>query len=182
MAVTKRGFGVAAAIAPEVIRSAAQVAESLGYASFWANDTPEGDGLAALSEAAADTVVIRLGVGVIALSRRSPESILARIQQSRETEDKEAQAGEVIGAGPDVERVPSLDLPLDRLILGIGSGAGGPGAVERVRAGIRALKGAVDCEVVVAALGPRMCRLAGEEADGVLFNWLTPEYARRATE
>ncbi len=51
-----------------------------------------------------------------------------------------------------------------------------------MRAGIRALKGAVDCEVVVAALGPRMCRLAGEEADGVLFNWLTPEYARRATE
>ena len=34
----------------------------------------------------------------------------------------------------------------------------------------------------VAALGPRMCRLAGEVADGVLFNWLTPEHARRSAE
>jgi len=25
-----------------------------------------------------------------------------------------------------------------------------------------------------------MCRLAGEVADGVLFNWLTPEYARES--
>jgi alkanesulfonate monooxygenase SsuD/methylene tetrahydromethanopterin reductase-like flavin-dependent oxidoreductase (luciferase family) len=27
-----------------------------------------------------------------------------------------------------------------------------------------------------------MCRLAGEVADGVLFNWLTPEYAKRSVE
>lgn len=27
-----------------------------------------------------------------------------------------------------------------------------------------------------------MCRLAGEEAGGVLLNWLTPEYARTLTE
>jgi alkanesulfonate monooxygenase SsuD/methylene tetrahydromethanopterin reductase-like flavin-dependent oxidoreductase (luciferase family) len=27
-----------------------------------------------------------------------------------------------------------------------------------------------------------MCRLAGEVADGVLFNWLTPEHARRSAE
>jgi len=32
--------------------------------------------------------------------------------------------------------------------------------------------------VIVAALGPKMCRLAGEIADGVLFNWLSPEHAR----
>src|SRR5438876_560972 len=30
----------------------------------------------------------------------------------------------------------------------------------------------------VAANGPKMCRLAGEIADGVLFNWLTPEHAK----
>ncbi|MGH7402117.1 MAG: LLM class flavin-dependent oxidoreductase, partial [Candidatus Rokuibacteriota bacterium] len=29
---------------------------------------------------------------------------------------------------------------------------------------------------------PKMCRLAGEVADGVLFNWLTPEYAKRSAE
>ena len=32
----------------------------------------------------------------------------------------------------------------------------------------------------MAALAERTCRVAGGNADGVLFNWLTPEYARRS--
>ncbi len=59
-------------------------------------------------------------------------------------------------------------VPLDRLYLGVGSGSG-PGAMERVAQGIRALQSELDCCLVVAALGPRMCRLAGAEADGVLI-------------
>src|SRR5262245_31940185 len=35
--------------------------------------------------------------------------------------------------------------------------------------------------IYLAALGPQMCRLAGEIADGVLLNWATPEFAARAT-
>jgi alkanesulfonate monooxygenase SsuD/methylene tetrahydromethanopterin reductase-like flavin-dependent oxidoreductase (luciferase family) len=34
--------------------------------------------------------------------------------------------------------------------------------------------------VIVGALGPRMSALAGELAEGVLFNWQTPEYAARS--
>src|SRR3972149_7153510 len=34
--------------------------------------------------------------------------------------------------------------------------------------------------IYVAALGPQMCRLAGEVADGVLLNWATPEDAAEA--
>ncbi|MFN8558390.1 MAG: LLM class flavin-dependent oxidoreductase [Dehalococcoidia bacterium] len=34
--------------------------------------------------------------------------------------------------------------------------------------------------VFVAALGPRMCRLAGELADGVMLNWATPAYVAEA--
>ena len=45
-----------------------------------------------------------------------------------------------------------------------------------------ALRGSVASRLVVAALGPKMCRLAGEVADGVLFNWLTPEYAKKSAE
>ena len=33
--------------------------------------------------------------------------------------------------------------------------------------------------MIVGALGPRMAALAGEVADGVLLNWLTPAYAER---
>jgi len=165
MAGTRRGFGIAAAVPAEVTRATAAEAESLGYDSFWVNDTPQGDGLAALGEAAQVTTTIALGVGVIALSRRSPESIAA-------------QALGQTGAGGDV----GTRLPLDRLLLGVGSGAGGRGALERVRDGVQALREALDATIYISALGPKMCHLAGEVADGVLFNWLTPEHARRSVE
>ncbi|NUT57575.1 MAG: LLM class flavin-dependent oxidoreductase [Agromyces sp.] len=50
-----------------------------------------------------------------------------------------------------------------------------------MRDGIAALRQATDAAVVVGALGPRMRRLAAEEADGVLLNWLTPDVAAEAT-
>lgn len=37
-----------------------------------------------------------------------------------------------------------------------------------------------DIPLYVAALGPKMCQLAGELADGVLLNWATPAYAAQA--
>jgi alkanesulfonate monooxygenase SsuD/methylene tetrahydromethanopterin reductase-like flavin-dependent oxidoreductase (luciferase family) len=36
--------------------------------------------------------------------------------------------------------------------------------------------------MVLAAMGPKMCGLAGAEFDGVFFNWMTPAYARQARE
>jgi len=148
-----RGFGLAAAVSPAVIQAAASACEALGYRTFWVNDTPDGDGLAALAAAAAVTNRIGLGVGVLPLTRWEPERIVARVR--------------------------ALELPLARLRLGIGSGAGS-GALERVRRGAAVIRDALPCELVVAALGPRMCRLAGEIADAVLWNWLTPEYAERS--
>src|SRR4029453_7827413 len=44
--------------------------------------------------------------------------------------------------------------------------------------GVAELRKQLQTRIIVAALGPKMCRLAGEVADGVLFNWLAPEYAR----
>jgi alkanesulfonate monooxygenase SsuD/methylene tetrahydromethanopterin reductase-like flavin-dependent oxidoreductase (luciferase family) len=61
-------------------------------------------------------------------------------------------------------------------------GSPNPGALGRVRDGIAALRARVPARLYVAALGPRMCRLAGEVADGVLLNWLTPEHARRSAD
>jgi alkanesulfonate monooxygenase SsuD/methylene tetrahydromethanopterin reductase-like flavin-dependent oxidoreductase (luciferase family) len=45
-----------------------------------------------------------------------------------------------------------------------------------VRAGVDQLRGLVDTTIVVGALGPKMGELAGEVADGILLNWMTPEY------
>jgi alkanesulfonate monooxygenase SsuD/methylene tetrahydromethanopterin reductase-like flavin-dependent oxidoreductase (luciferase family) len=144
-----RGFGVAGALPHDMIRALASAAESAGYQTFWVNDTPHGDGLAALKAAAGATSGIRLGVGVIPLDRQPAEAI--------------------------VRRVNELGLPQDRLIIGVGSGAPA-GGVARVRDGAQALEEAVDAVVVVGALGPKMCAVAGETSDGVLLNWLIADY------
>ncbi len=149
-----RGFALFAGVAPDVVQAAAREAEAVGYTSFWVNHPGAVDGLAALAEAAGQTRRLDLGVGVIPLHTRGPESI--------------------------VEGVGAHRLPLDRLLLGVGSPD--PGALARVRAGVAALRARLATRVVVAALGPRMCHLAGEVADGVLFNWLTPDHARRSAE
>jgi alkanesulfonate monooxygenase SsuD/methylene tetrahydromethanopterin reductase-like flavin-dependent oxidoreductase (luciferase family) len=149
-----QGFAVFAGSTPEIIRASAREAEALGFGSFWVNHPGTTDGLAALAVAARETRRIELGVGVIPLHTRGPESIVQGVR---------AQA-----------------LPLDRLLLGVGSP--NPEALKRVRAGIVALRAELATRLIVAALGPRMCRLAGEIADGVLFNWLTPEHARRSAE
>ncbi|HEU0183480.1 MAG TPA: LLM class flavin-dependent oxidoreductase, partial [Agromyces mariniharenae] len=83
----------------------------------------------------------------------------------------------------DRRPVDTLDLrglPADRTVLGIGSG-GARHPLALVRDGIAALRQATDAAVVVGALGPRMRRLAAEQADGVLLNWLTPDVAADAT-
>ena len=148
------GFALFAGTTPEIIRASAREAEGLGYSSFWVNHPGSTDGLVALALAAKETRRLELGIGVIPLHTRGPESI--------------------------VQGVRANALPLDRLLLGVGSP--NPEALKRVRAGIAELRSQLSTRLIVAALGPKMCGVAGEIADGVLFNWLTPEHARRSAE
>ena len=157
------GFGVTAGYGPGILEPLAAEVARLGYESFWCNDSarPEGDGLADLAVVHRVAPSLVLGVGVVPLDRRPP----ARIAD-------------------DVTR---LGLPVAQLRLGIGSGAEAaqPVALVRrrragaplalVRAGVGELRaGLPGARVFVAALGPRMCELAGEVADGVLLNWALP--------
>jgi alkanesulfonate monooxygenase SsuD/methylene tetrahydromethanopterin reductase-like flavin-dependent oxidoreductase (luciferase family) len=140
---------VAGALPHDIIRALAVAAEAAGYHTFWVNDTPHGDGLAALRAAAEVTAEIQLGVGVIPLDRQ-PADVIAR-------------------------RVDELGLPQQRLIVGIGSG-NPQGGLARVREGAATLEERIEAPIVVGALGPKMCAEAGRSADGVLLNWLTAEY------
>jgi alkanesulfonate monooxygenase SsuD/methylene tetrahydromethanopterin reductase-like flavin-dependent oxidoreductase (luciferase family) len=147
----RRGFAVEGRLAHDIIRELAPAAEAAGYAAFWVNDEVQGDGLAALREAAAVTRTIGLGVGVLPLDRQKPERIAARVTE--------------------------LGLPVERLTLGVGSGhpAGG---MRRVQDGVAALRELTDARVIIGAIGPRLCQLAGAIADGLLLDWTTPDYAR----
>jgi alkanesulfonate monooxygenase SsuD/methylene tetrahydromethanopterin reductase-like flavin-dependent oxidoreductase (luciferase family) len=87
------------------------------------------------------------------------------------------------GAIPlDRRPAESLDLnglPVERTLIGVASGAARH-PLALVGEGVAKLRQATDAPIIVAALGPRMRRLAAEQADGVLFNWLTPAAAAGA--
>jgi alkanesulfonate monooxygenase SsuD/methylene tetrahydromethanopterin reductase-like flavin-dependent oxidoreductase (luciferase family) len=151
---TGRGFGIAGALDHAIVKKLAAEAERAGFASFWANDTPGGDGLAALAAAAHETTRIKLGVGVIPVDRTPAATIAKRLHE--------------------------LDLPQDRIIVGLGSGGLRSGAVAAVEEAATALIQRSGVRVYVGALGPRMCELGGRRADGLLLNWLTPGAAREA--
>jgi alkanesulfonate monooxygenase SsuD/methylene tetrahydromethanopterin reductase-like flavin-dependent oxidoreductase (luciferase family) len=149
----KPRFVTAGAVGNEIAAELAPVAEAAGYSTFWVNDTPGADSIAVLAHVARVTTRMRLGTGVIPIDRRSPS--------------------EIIGA------VSRLDLPNDRLLIGIGSGARRTGSLSLVAEGVRALQEA-GLRVAVGALGDRMVALGARDADAILLNWLTPEWAKQS--
>ena len=152
----RRAFGVAAGLPAEVCGPLAQTCEEAGYSAVFSNDHPGAKGLETLAEFAKTTDSIDLGVGVIALDRQSPETIAA-----------------------DIDR---LGLDPSRLWIGVGAGFSRkpltfmreilPELREHL-AGVR---------VVMAAMGPKMCALAGSSYDGAFFNWMTADFAAGARE
>jgi alkanesulfonate monooxygenase SsuD/methylene tetrahydromethanopterin reductase-like flavin-dependent oxidoreductase (luciferase family) len=152
---TQRGFGLAASIPEDIVNHAASAAEQSHYHSFWLNNPPQSQALPILGRLAPQVPNLWLGVGVLPLSH-FPATEIAK--QARESA-----------------------LPLDRFYLGVGSGSL-PGGIREVAENVRQIKESLDCFIVIAALGPRMCRLAGELGDAVLLNWLTPDYANHSAD
>ncbi len=149
-----RGFGVAAGLDPDVARPLAERCAALGYDSVWSNDHPGAKGLETLAEFAAAAPEIDLGVAVIALDRTPPGEIAA-----------------------DVAR---LGLDPAKLWLGVGAGFSEK-PLTRMREQLPELREQLPgVRLVLAAMGPKMCALAGAEFDGAFFNWMTPEFAARA--
>lgn len=147
---------MAAGLDPEVARPLAERCAELGFGSMWSNDHPGAKGLETLAEFGPAAPGLDLGVAVIALDRTPPETIAA-----------------------DVER---LGLDPARLWLGVGAGfAERP--LTRMREALPELRERLPgVRLVLAAMGPKMCALAGAEYDGAFFNWMTPEFAAGARQ
>jgi alkanesulfonate monooxygenase SsuD/methylene tetrahydromethanopterin reductase-like flavin-dependent oxidoreductase (luciferase family) len=152
---THRGLGVTAGLDAGLARELAAHAEQLGYHSLWSNDEPAARGLDTLAEFAAATANVELGVGVLPLHRHRPARIAAEVDR--------------LGIDPA------------RLWLGIGSGAL-PRQIDALERGVAELRALLpeETRIVVAAMRPRLCRLGGAVADGVLLNWMLPGQATRA--
>jgi alkanesulfonate monooxygenase SsuD/methylene tetrahydromethanopterin reductase-like flavin-dependent oxidoreductase (luciferase family) len=151
-----RAFGVAAGLDPEVAAPLAARCAELGYDSIWSNDHPGAKGLETLSVFAAAAPALDLGVGVIAIDRTAPETIAADIERT--------------GVDPA------------RLWLGVGAGFSKK-PLTAMREALPAMRERLPgVRLVLAAMGPKMCALAGAEFDGVFFNWMTPGFATGARE
>lgn len=152
----KLGLGVAAGPDPDLLAPLAAEAESLGYVSIWSNDSPAGEGPLQLSRWAQNSPAIDLCVGAMALDRHRPSAIARRVDE--------------------------LGLPRDRLVLGLGAGFDSH-PLASVRSGVEELRGLLPGgRLAVAAMGPMMCRLAGEIGDAALLNWVTPGRAAWARQ
>jgi alkanesulfonate monooxygenase SsuD/methylene tetrahydromethanopterin reductase-like flavin-dependent oxidoreductase (luciferase family) len=151
-----RAFGVAAGLDPEVARPLAARCAELGYGSIWSNDHPGAKGLETLAVFAEAAPKLDLGVAVIALDRTPPEAIAA-----------------------DIERT---GLDPSRLWLGVGAGFSEK-PLTKMRESLPELREVLPgIRLVLAAMGPKMCALAGAELDGAFFNWMTPAFAAGARE
>lgn len=149
-----RAFGVAAGLDPDVAVPLAARCAELGYRSLWSNDHPGALGLETLAVFAEPAPESELGVAVMALDRHSPAEIAGHIDR--------------VGLEPG------------RLWIGVGAGFS-KRPLTRMREALPELREALPgARLVLAAMGPKMCAFAGAEADGVFFNWMTPQFAAEA--
>jgi alkanesulfonate monooxygenase SsuD/methylene tetrahydromethanopterin reductase-like flavin-dependent oxidoreductase (luciferase family) len=151
----RRGLGITAGLDTGLARDLAVRCEHLGYHSLWSNDEPGSPGLETLAHFADAAPHIVLGVGILPLDRHQPIRIAAEIDR--------------------------LGLDPERLWIGIGSGQlhAPIDIVQRAVANLRELL-PEQTRIVVAAMRPRLCRLGGAIADGVLLNWMLPAQAAEA--
>jgi alkanesulfonate monooxygenase SsuD/methylene tetrahydromethanopterin reductase-like flavin-dependent oxidoreductase (luciferase family) len=145
------GFGITARDRSGHEWLAARV-EELGYGELWVNDNRAYSGLEAIRQFALGSHTLRLGVGVVSLTERT--------------------------SGVIIQKVKALQLPPERLTVGVGSGQSR--SLQLVRENIAQLRAELPgVSLCVGAVGPRMCELAGGLADAVLFSWAGPERIAR---
>lgn len=150
-----RGLGITAGLEAGVARDLAARSEQLGYHSLWSNDEPAASGLETLAQLAEAAPRLELGVGVLPLDRHEPGLIATEIDR--------------------------LGLDPARLWVGVGSGRL-RSQIDVVRRAVVELRERLPAEtrIVVAAMRPRLCRLGGAIADGVLLNWMLPDHVAQA--
>lgn len=150
----------------EIVRAA----EQTGYRALFLPEIFERDALVTLGMLAGETRDLMLGTGVLPMRARTTllTAMAAATVQERSN---------------------------GRLILGLGTGHAGRGALDELREKVLEVRALLAGETVereerrpnltlvpsvtvpiwISALGPKAMRLAGEIADGVLLNWCPPE-------
>ena len=167
-------------------------AEELGYTDVWTAEVGAVDAFTPLAAVATRASSVRLGTALIPVYTRPP----ALVAMSAAAVQNLSGGRFVLGIGASSPAIvegwmgSSLESPVRRteeyvaLLREMLAGRKVDHDGDTVRSHGFRLQVGVDQPVPihVGALGPRMCRLAGRVADGVLFFLMTPDGVREALE
>ena len=176
--------GSLAALGPRATTEIAQLAESLHYRSLWTVEATGTDAFTLLAAVATVSPGMGLGTGIVPIQLRTPPlAAMSAATLQALSPDADVWLGLGVSA-PAILRqhgMPAADRPLAMMREYVAlmreclSGEsvtfkGDFWQVKRFRLGVRL--GERRPKIVMAALNPRMLRLAGEVADGVLLNYI----------
>ena len=186
--------GSLAALGPRATTEIAQLAESLHYRSLWTAEATGTDAFTLLAAVATVTPKMGLGTGIVPIQLRTPPlAAMSAATLQALSPDADVWLGLGVSA-PAILRqhgMPAADRPLAMMREYVAlmreclSGEsvtfeGDFWQVKRFRLGVRLRERRP--QIVMAALNPRMLRLAGEVADGVLLNYIPASHVGPSIE
>ena len=177
-------FGSLAVLGPKAAPDIARTAQDMGYQSFWTVEATGTDAMSLLGAVAIAAPQINLGTGIIPIALRAP-TLTAMTAATLQALNPDVDI--LLGLGvsaPGILRshgIRATDKPIGMmreyvaLLRECLSGEsvtfeGDYFQCSRFRLGVRL--GERRPKIIMAALNPRMLKLAGEIADGVLLNYL----------
>ncbi|HEV2061594.1 MAG TPA: LLM class flavin-dependent oxidoreductase [Solirubrobacteraceae bacterium] len=166
--------------------SRVRLAEELGYEAVYVTHIAGRESLTVITHYAAQTERIRIGTGVVPIYTRTPATMAQTAWTIDELSGGRLNLGLGVSHRPVVEgwHGQTIDKPVSEMreyvaiVRAILRGEEPP-AGEKWRTGFRLqVEPRPDVPIYVAALSPRMLRLAGEVADGVILWLCNPNYIR----
>src|SRR5918998_6019383 len=164
-----------------------RLAEELGYEAVYVTHIAGRESLTVITHYAGQTERIRVGTGVVPIYTRTPATMAQTAATIDEISGGRLNLGLGVSHRPVVEgwHGQTIDKPASEMreyaaiVRAILRGEAPP-AGDKWRTGFRlaGLEPRPDLPIYVAALSPRMLRLAGEHADGVILWLCNPNYIR----
>jgi alkanesulfonate monooxygenase SsuD/methylene tetrahydromethanopterin reductase-like flavin-dependent oxidoreductase (luciferase family) len=166
----------------------ARLAEERGYESVWVTHGLGRDSFLVLAAYAAATTRLGVGNGVVPIYPRHPVAMAQAALTLAELSGGRFRLGIGVSHRASMEAMLGLEvrdpLPLMREYVAVlrgalGAGAAFEGKYYRVHWSLGLPTRPPAPPLYLAALGPKMCELAGEIADGVILWLCTPAYVRK---
>jgi probable F420-dependent oxidoreductase len=181
MDIALTGLAVPIAEFPAIAREA----ETRGYRTAWVGEASGAEAIVLSTLIATHTTTLKIANGVIPVQTRTPivygqaAATLGHLAPGRFALGLGLSSEIIIGQWHGLPFAPSIQQMREAVQI-IRTAASGErvnfdGKFYRLKNFRLAIPAASPApRIYLAALGPRMCELAGEVADGVLLNWLPP--------